>query len=135
MNRLVIIVSVSMGMAGPAFGWLGDAVEEFIALLNTSAVQQAMGLQEARRPEGVVNRLDLVFQGDIPVEQRTQVLQKIGRQFLMVLFDRTQISTVTVLERDASGAVLRQAVIRVIGSSQRSRETLSDVAATTDNSA
>ncbi len=99
-------------LASPAFG-SGDYfdVEEFVTALNSPAMRQELGVQEVRRPEDVVNRLEVVFQEGVSFEQRQRVLKDIGQTFLRLLFEETQISTVTVREQTAHGETLDQVMV------------------------
>lgn len=110
LRHVGLIVGIWCALIVPAMGWQDD-VEEFVASLNSPQVRQETGLREARHPEEIVNRLEVVFQEDVPREQRARVMRTIGSKFLTVLFERRRIPTVTIIERDASGAILDRAVV------------------------
>jgi len=82
-----------------------------VTALNSPAMRQELGVQEVRRPEDVVNRLEVVFQEGVSFEQRQRVLKDIGQTFLRLLFEETQISTVTVREQTAHGETLDQVMV------------------------
>jgi hypothetical protein len=109
-----VIVGWWLIAAAPVCGW-HDALEQFLASLNSPEAQQELGLAEVSRPERFANHLNVVFHEDVPAERRAQALQKIGRQFLAILFEQTGISTVTILERDPSGAILNRAIVNLSG--------------------
>ncbi len=92
---------------------LSVEVERYVAALSSAESRRDLGLQDVRRPTGVVNRLEIVFEEHVPPERRAATLQEIGREFLRVLFEREQISTVTIVERDGAGRIVNRAVVQV----------------------
>ena len=86
---------------------------ELLQFLNSPEGQQEFGLKEVQRPSDVSNRLDVVFQERVSPDQRTRALREIGQQFLMIVFEFPGIRTVSVVERDASGAILNRAVVNL----------------------
>lgn len=90
-------------------------IDAFLAELNGETRQQELGVSQASRPPGVVNRLDVVFQEDTPPDKRQRVLSDIGQEFLRLLFEEAQITTVTVREQNAQGETLGQVIINLGG--------------------
>jgi len=94
-----------------------DPVVDFVASLNTPEARQTWGLERTERPGNVVNRLELVFQSDVPPARRTEVLQKLGHQFVMALFEWRRLLTATVVERDELGREVSRSVVTIQGRS------------------
>ena len=117
MKRSIVTAAVAVGLvAGMGLAAAMDgSSDDYVASLNADEVKQELGLKEVRKPEDVANRLEVVFQDGIDPDQRAKVLQKIGNDFLMRLFENPGITTVTIVERDGSGAILNQAVVNLTG--------------------
>lgn len=113
---VLILAAAALGKAAPVAAWWPDGVDEYVADLNAMG-REELGVASARRPRDVVNRIDVVFDASASAELRAKSLQTIGRRFLRLVSDRTGISTVTVVERSASGLELDRAVVRIVGSS------------------
>ena len=113
----LILASAVLGAAAPAAAFWPDEVDEFVAFLNGPDGLEEFGVASARRPHDIVNRIDVVFDAAAPAELRAKSLQAIGRRFMRLVSDRTGISTVTVVERSASGLVLDRAVVKIVGTS------------------
>ena len=91
--------------------------EELLASLNRSETRQALGVRDVRRPDGVANRLDVIFEDGVSPDARSRVLQQIGRDFLLALFQWQGIPTVTVVERNAAGTIVDRVVVNLVGAS------------------
>ena len=111
-SKLLLVVLVLGGFIPRVEAFMSD-VERYVDALSSPQSRQMLGLQDVRRPEGIVNRLDVVFDEKIPPEARANTLQEIGREFLRVIFERELISTVTIVERDKAGRILNRAVVQV----------------------
>jgi hypothetical protein len=107
---LSLVGAVSQPLQAEA---LSLEVERYVAALSSAESKLALGLKELRRPAGIVNRLDVVFESHVSPERRATTLQEIGREFLRVLFEREMIPTVTVVERDGAGHTVNRAVVRI----------------------
>jgi len=101
---------------GPASAWLDEA-DRYVASLNEPERRSALGLAEVRRPARIANRLELVFEADVGPAQRRRALRAIAQEFLDVLFRWERIAFASVVERDASGAIVDRITVRVTGGS------------------
>lgn len=116
MNRLLAAIGIWAFLAFPAAAhWPADDVEDYVAFLGSPEGKKELGLEGIHRPGNIVNRLDVVFRGEVPMAQRHENLRKIGREFLMRLFKRRGIFTASIIERDSSGSVRNRAVVNFGG--------------------
>lgn len=97
-----------------AAGWF-DEVDSYVASLNSPEVKDPLGLKEARRSERIANRLEVIFEDHASPQQRSQILQQIGHEFLRVLFLRQFIPVAIVVERNASGQIVGSVIVKVSG--------------------
>ena len=113
-SRLAVASVLLAAWSAAAYAAMGSVeVERFVTTLSSTERRQELGLKSVRRPSGIVNRLDVVFEDGVHADERTATLQQIGREFLRVIFEREGISTVTMLERDDMGRIVNQAVVRM----------------------
>ena len=113
-SRLAVASVLLAAWSTAAYAAMGSVeVERFVTALSSAERRQELGLKSVRRPSGIVNRLDVVFEDHVHADERTATLQQIGREFLRVIFEREGISTVTMLERDDMGRIVNQTVVRM----------------------
>ena len=77
-----------------------------------------MGIKQASRPAGVLNRLDVVFQPSMAPGKRQQVLSELGQEFLHLLFKEMQLTSVIVREQNDQGETLDQVIVNLGGPGQ-----------------
>ena len=124
MKDIVLVVLGFMCMAaGPVGAWEDD-VDAYVASLNRPDVQQALGLKAVRRPEGIVNRLDVTFADNVTPSARSRSLRTIGHEFLHALFQWRQIPMASVVERNAAGAIVDRVSVTLEGGVPTNPQTL-----------
>ena len=118
-SLVLVLAAAIFGTAAPtpAAAWWPDEADEFVAFLNTKDGREQFGVDSARRPHDIVNRIDVVFDEAAPAQLRADSLQKISQRFLRLVSERAGIFTVTVVQRSASGMVLDRAVVNIVGGS------------------
>jgi len=116
MKRVVLALGMFWLTTPQAPGWV-DAVDHYVASLKSPEIQQALGLKAVRRPERIANRLEVTFERHVSPIARSQTLQRIGQEFLQVLFRHHVIPMVIVVERNTSGRVIGSITVSISGRS------------------
>ena len=116
MTRWSVFLGCLLSVPIMAGAWQ-DEVDTFVASLKTPAMQRSLGLKDVRRPDGIVNRLDVVFEESISPEARGEALQELSRTLFRIVFEKDRLPSATVIERDAQGRFLNQAVTSFAASS------------------
>jgi len=109
-------VALALVIAGSQGVVAGEPeVEEFVASLNSEERKQELRIERVEQAEETTNRLEVVFEPDVPVDERGQTMQKMGEEFLRLLFFRQGIPSVVVVERDHFGNLVQSITTSVTG--------------------
>ncbi len=109
---LALIVGLSCVIAFPHYS-RSDVVDEYVASLNGPKTGAELSIKRANRPQGIVNRLDVLFEEGLSITVRVEVLRRIGKEFSRLVFDWRSVPTVRIVERDTIGNILNSIVVTV----------------------
>ena len=102
-------------LTAPSVAAWFDDIDNYVKSLNTSEARHAWGIEAARRPDGIANRLDITFEDATPLAARTRAMQEIGRKFLRQLFLARRIPVAVIVERAQDGSIANLVTVNVAG--------------------